>query len=381
MKIIHLLSNWKWTERSELVVELALAQRRLGHLVWLVCGRPSPEDGEVLDVSFHAGQKGLENIIALPEMSKHIRILSLMPGSRRLRQIFDQVRPDVVHCHMRNAHLLAGLAGHDTMDPLWIRSVYNPDQASRDYRSRWCYRHCTRGIIVVSQKVRQSVLCRRFPAENVIVLQPGIDLERFSPERALTGQTLYFELPEDAFVVGVVSRIRPTRRLDIPLHVIQQLKDQYPRLRLLLVGRGRAGAFERVVERPAAELGIRGRIIQAGYCLGDDLVAAYRRMQVLLYPMPGTDRTCRTVRESLAAGVPVIAPDMEYLPELIQDGQNGYLVDQSPQGFASALVKLMDSPETLERISRQALSSARERFDWERLAEKSLDFYESLRKR
>ncbi len=378
MKIIHLLSNWKWTERSELVVELALSQRRLGHQVWLVCGQPSPEDGEVLDVSFHAGQKGLENIIVLPEMSKHIRIFSLLRGSRRLRGVFDRIGPDVVHCHMRNAHLLAGLARRKSMNPLWIRSVYNPEQVARDYRSRWCYRNCTRGIIVVSEKVRQSVLCRRFPVENVIVLQPGIDLERFSPERELADQTLYFELPDDAFVVGVVSRIRPTRRLDIPLHVIQRLKDQYPRLRLLLVGRGRPGAFERVIERPAAELGIRGRIIQAGYCMGDDLVAAYRRMQVLLYPIPGTDKTCRTVREALAAGVPVIAPDMEFLPELIENGQNGYLVDQSPQGFASALAELMDSPETLDNISRQALSSARERFNWGALAEKSLKFYERL---
>ena len=145
MKIIHLLSNWKWTERSELVVELALSQRRLGHHVWLVCGRPSPEDGDVLDVSFHAGQKGLENIIVLPEMSKHIRIFSLMRGSRRLADVFDRIGPDVIHCHMRNAHLLAGLARKKSMDPLWVRSIYNPDRAARDYRSRWCYRHCTQG--------------------------------------------------------------------------------------------------------------------------------------------------------------------------------------------------------------------------------------------
>lgn len=380
MKIIHLLSNWKWTERSELVVDLALSQRRLGHRVWLVCGRPSPEDGEVLDVEYHAAQKGLENIIVLPEMSKHVRIFSLIRGSRRLRDVFERIEPDVIHCHMRNAHLLAGLARNSDVDPLWIRSVYDPDQPGKDYRSRWCFRHCTQGVIVIRDQVRQSILSRRFPTEKVIVLQPGIDLDRFSPDRELTDQAIHFELPDDAFVAGVVSRIRPTRRLDIPLQAIHRLKERYPGLRLLLVGRGRAGAVERVVEKPAAELGIRGRVVQAGYCLGDDLVAAYRRMQVLLYPMPGTDRTCRTVREALAAGVPVIAPDMEFLPELIRDGHNGYLVDQSPDGFARALETLLDSPETCARFSRQALDSARDLFDWEQLAKKSLDFYERVRK-
>lgn len=378
MKIFHLLSNWKWTERSELVVDLALSQSKLGEKVWLLCGQAPPENGSQPDVAFYARQKGLHNIIILPEMTKHLRVFSAFRGAKKIREIISGIGPDIIHCHMRNAHLLAGLVFDKSNDVIWIRSVYNPDHLKWDLRSRWCYRNFTQGLIVVREKVRQTALSRSFPLEKIEVIQPGIDLQRFSPFRKLIGRA-DLELPQDCFVAGVVSRIRKTRRLDIPLNVIHRLQDQYPRLRLLLVGRGRPGAFEKVIEKPAAKLGIRDKIIRAGYCRDDGLVSAYRHMQVLLYPMPGSDKTCRTVREALAAGVPVIAPDMGFLPELIRDGQNGYLVNQSPEGFALALKQLMDSPDTLEEISGQALVSTQERFNWRHLAEKSLQFYEGLR--
>ena len=377
MKILHLLSNWKWTERSELVIDLALSQARLGQQIWLVCGQAPPDSEPGTDVLFHAREKGLENVAAWPEMTKHTRFTLVSRGSGRIRKMIDRVKPDVIHCHMRNAHLLAGLGRGKNSEALLIRSAYDPERLGGDLRSQWCYRHFTRGLIVVTEKVRQSAISRSFAPERVIVIQPGIDLERFSPSRDLSGRTDFGPL-QGCFVAGVVSRIRQERRLDIPLGALQRLRDAYPGLRLLLVGRGRSGAVERVVEKPAAGLGIQDKVVLAGYCGGDDLVAAFRHMQVLLYPMPGTDRTCRTVREAMAAGVPVIAADMGYLPELVRDGRNGYLVQQSAEGFAAALKGLMDSPDTLEHFSRQALASARERFEWKSLAEQTLKFYERV---
>ncbi len=380
MKIIHLLSNWKWTERSELVIDLALSQHNIGEKVWLVCGQAPPENGSAPDVSFCARQKGFNNIIVLPEMTKHLQLSSILRKGGNIREFIYDIKPDVIHCHMRNAHLLAGLACGKNNDFLWIRSVYNPDQLGHDFRSRWCYRNFTHGIIVVREKARQSALSQSFPSEKIKIIQPGVDLERFSPTRKLTGKTDFGPLQE-CFVAGVVSRIRKTRRLDIPLKALQILQDRYPRLRLLLVGHGRPGAFEKVIESPAAALGVRDKIIYAGYCRGDDLVAAYRHMRVLLYPMPGSDKTCRTVREALAAGLPVIAPDMGFLPELISNGQNGYLVDQSPEGFALTLEKLMNSPDTLKENSRQALVSAQKNFDLRLQAEKTVEFYTRLASR
>ena len=140
MKIFHLLSNWKWTERSELVIDLAASQARLGHEVWFICGKPPAGDESVPDVSLCASQKGLQNVIALPEMTKHLKISYIFRGVKKLREIISSIKPDVIHCHMRNDHLLAGLAAGKKKNVPMIRSVYNPDHLARDLRSRWCYR-------------------------------------------------------------------------------------------------------------------------------------------------------------------------------------------------------------------------------------------------
>ncbi len=378
MKILHLLSNHKWTECSELAVDLACAQKSLGADVCLVCGKL--EGTNPLDVAYHARQKGIDDIIALPEMSKHLRITTTLQGVKKIRDIILSKTPDVIHCHMLNAHLLTGLAIKNLKTrPLLIRTIYDPEGLGRDLRSRWCRRRATHGFIVVSEKARLSALAQNVPAGAVEVIAPGIDTNRFSPNRELKHSLALTPL-EGCFAAGVVSRIRKARRLDVSLKAINELHCSYPGLRLLLVGRGRPGAFEKVIEAPALKMGIRDKIVDVGYCLGDDLVAAYRRMDVLLYAVPGTDKTCRTVREALACGVPVIASRIGFLPELIEDGKNGYLVDLSSNGFAAALKRLMDSPDTLKKLSRQALTKAQERFDLRTQAEKTFQFYKRLMK-
>jgi glycosyltransferase involved in cell wall biosynthesis len=376
MKIIHLLSNWKWTERSEPVVDLAIAQQTQGADVSLICGQ-APAHCPVTDVASNALQKGLLEVQIFPEMSKHFDIFSFFQGRQKIRKVIETECPDVIHCHMQNAHLLAGLALRKNTTPLTIRTIYTPEQIRRDMRHTWCIRHCTQGIIVVSEKVKHLYCRQGVSLDAIEVIAPGIDVQRFSPVRPLE-QDIDFVKRDDFFVAGMITRIRETRRLDIPLQALHQLQNLTPQLRLLLVGRGRPGAFEKVVDQPATAMGIRDQIIPVGYCQGDALVAALRKMDVLLYPMPGTDKTCRTVREALAAGVPVIAPRYGFLPELIQDGVSGRLVDGHPASFAQALKDLMDSPEYLQRLSQGALESARKRFDLSVQAEKTLQLYTRL---
>ena len=133
-----------------------------------------------------------------------------------------------------------------------------------------------------------------------------------------------------------------------------------------------------VVEKPARQMDIWDRIVMAGYCEGDRLVAAYRAMDVLVYASPGSDKSCRTVREAMAAGLPVIAPGIGFLPELIEDHVSGRLMDLSWESLAKILEELIDDKVKLREMGRRSLKTSILRFSLMLQAERTLNFYQKL---
>ena len=380
LKILHLLSNWKWTEISEPAVDLALAQKKLGAQVEFVCGR-DPGIRPERSVAHHARLKELDPVHVL-DMPKHLNILSAFFDCLNLRPLLKRFKPAVIHCHKSNAHLMGVLSRGTAKTPVIVRSSYDPEGPGRDIIDRLLYKFGTDGLVAVNEKSRQAAIARNgFTSESVQVAEPGIDLERFSPRRKISVKREFSEMKPDYFVIGVVTRIRDSRRLDMPLKALSALSQAHPQLRMLLVGRGREGAVETVVEKPAREMQIYDRILMPGYCNGDRLVAAYRSMDVLVYPTPGSDKTCRTVREAMAAGVPVIAPSIGFLPELIEDHLTGRLMDFSWESLAKILKELIRQPDKLRDMGHRALQTSNRRFSLHLQAHKTLNFYHKLLER
>ncbi|MBT8358748.1 MAG: glycosyltransferase, partial [Deltaproteobacteria bacterium] len=93
---------------------------------------------------------------------------------------------------------------------------------------------------------------------------------------------------------------------------------------------------------------------------------------------PGTDKSCRTVREAMATGVPVIAPEIGFLQDLIQDGVNGKFMDLSSENLASILSTLIKDSTQLKMMAQKSREIANKRFSMVLQARKTLVFYEKL---
>ncbi|MBT8357662.1 MAG: glycosyltransferase [Deltaproteobacteria bacterium] len=115
MKVLHLLSNWKWTAVSEPAVDLAITQKALGAEVLFVCGKPL--EGHEYHVPFHSHQKGFKDVKAI-NLPKHFQIHTAIRGARILRKLINDFKPDIIHSHMKNAHFLGFLALRKSKPPL-----------------------------------------------------------------------------------------------------------------------------------------------------------------------------------------------------------------------------------------------------------------------
>jgi glycosyltransferase involved in cell wall biosynthesis len=379
LKILHLLSNWKWTERAEPASDMVLGQLQLGADATFVCGR-CPFDATDA-VEHRVLNKGIQPVVL--DLTKHFDPFQASIALPQLIRFMKERQFDIIHAHMTNAHLLAGLAArHALPGARVVATFYEPDGPQSGFRPRLLINRLTDGAVVITPQAHEKLVkTYAFPDSRIAVIEPGLDVGRFQSDLSKEEARSLFGLAPEDHVVGMVTRIREARRLDLILEAVSKLAHRDPHLKLMIVGRGGEGAVEEVIEGPADALGIRSRILLPGYCRDNKLVAAYKAMDVLAYPSPGTDPSCRTVREALAAGVPVVACEVGFLPTLVGDGETGFLTPSEPGAIADALRKLLADTVLRQRMSRQAGLEAKERFSSKTQAGLCLRFYERLEKR
>jgi glycosyltransferase involved in cell wall biosynthesis len=154
-------------------------------------------------------------------------------------------------------------------------------------------------------------------------------------------------------VVMMLSTLRPEKGHSVGIAAIEQLRDRHRGLRLLIVGEGPARLD---VERASARLGTAARMM--GY--RDDVMSLLDAADILLAPSL-VDALPTALLEGMAASVPVVATAVGGIPEIVEAGVTGLLVDPPPEAsaFAAAIELLLCDAEMRWRLGRQG----RERFE------------------
>ena len=96
--------------------------------------------------------------------------------------------------------------------------------------------------------------------------------------------------------------------------------------------------------------------------------------------VPGSDGSCRAVREALACAKPVIAARRGILPELIEDGKTGILIEENPADLARAMMTMINDTDFRLSCSRAAREYAETVLSPQRYVKKVMAVYESLDK-
>jgi glycosyltransferase involved in cell wall biosynthesis len=260
-----------------------------------------------------------------------------------VRRHIAAVNPQIVHTHLGTSDMLGGLAARSLGVPA-VSTIHASSWGPGANARRRLVRACAARIIAVSDSARREYLSHGWAREDQIVtVHNGIDAVAAPGEGVAVRREL--GLAPDDLVVGMISALRPEKGHDIALEVVRSLRDVYPRLRLLIVGRG---ALADQIAAQAADLG--ERVVMAG--MRHDVMRVFDAADVCLQPSR-TDAFPTTLIEAMAAGVPVLATAVEGIPEIITDGETGVLVPAPPraQEFAGALRPLLGDPDRRRRLA------------------------------
>ena len=199
--------------------------------------------------------------------------------------------------------------------------------------------------------------------DNVALWQRGVDSVKFNPsKRSAELRNSFTANDTDRTIVGYVGRLANEKRIEdlAPLHDRDDVQ-------LVIVGDGPARQkLERAL--PRAQF--------VGYQSGEDLAAHYASFDIFVHT--GKHETfCQSIQESLASGVPVIAPNSGGPLDLVQHGRTGFLLDTSNSSDLIAAFELLSDARTRSLMGSTARESVTHR-TWEKVNNQLIDHYRDL---
>ncbi len=219
---------------------------------------------------------------------------------------------------------------------------------------------------------------------KVVVIPPGVDLERFHP----------LDKDEAKRRVGIpcgnknimfAGRIEPLKGIDTLMQAMALIRHRYPDVMentcvAIIGGDPWADSPDAEMARLQTmreKLGINDLVLFLGAKDQDVLPNYYAAAEMVVMPSH-YESFGMVALEAMAMGRPVIASEVGGLAFLVQDGVNGYHVPtRNPEALAERIYELLTNVDCREEMGRAARRHA-ERFDWCIIADRILDVYRDL---
>jgi glycosyltransferase involved in cell wall biosynthesis len=240
---------------------------------------------------------------------------------------------------------------------------------------RWLARSTT-CLVAVSPQVRDDLVALGVaPLDKFAVIRLGIEIdERVRPDQDGREETRHLlGIPADLFTVGWVGRMTGVKRTDDVLLAFRALRDRGVDARLCMIG---DGPDREQVERRAHELGVMRDTLFLGY--QEEIAPYFAALDAMVLPS-ANEGTPVSAIEALGAGKPVVATRVGGLPDVVRDGEDGFLVEPGDvDALGARLAELAGDAGLRQRMGAAARERIRARYAVARLVDDVDRLYRSL---
>lgn len=236
--------------------------------------------------------------------------------------------------------------------------------------------HRARKIIAVSHFTKWELTnYYKIPGHKIRVIHNGVDIKKFKP--AIDKRKVKAELgfnPDDLAIVSV-GRLYARKGLFTLIESIPVIVKRFPTAKFIISGKGQSDEMRKLVVH-AEKLGVKNNIVFTGYFPDQKLPKLYQCADVFAFST-FYEHHPFAVLEALSTGLPVVTTKVGGIPETIESGKNGYLVDPfNPRQFSEKILNLLEHPAEAAEMGANARQTVVDELDWRIVVKDAMKVYD-----
>ncbi len=295
----------------------------------------------------------------------------------KLSEVITYQKLDILHAHYAIPHSISAyLAKQITDEPVKIITTLHGTDITVVGKDP-AFLPITRfginesdGVTAVSHFLKNQTLSEFFINNNIKVIHNFIDTKLFSRKKN-TELRRKFASDNEKILIHI-SNFRPVKRIDTSIEIFARIREKVP-AKFILIG---DGPERGLAEQKCRELSICDHTFFMGKqsCIND-----YLSISDLLISTSETESFGMSILEGISCGVPAIASDIGGIPEIIDDGVEGYLIPKDDiQGFADAGIRILQDDGLLKRMRKAGEERAGKYFDSSIIIPRYEQYYDEI---
>ena len=338
---------------------------------------------EVMLISFRAGPFADE----ARERGIDVRVIEKrnpFAAARAMRDLVDEFRPDIIHCHGGRANLMGAMVRRSRHIPVLttVHSDYKLDYLGNPLKQ---HTFGTANAVAlrfldfyqpVADRMARTLIARGFDPERIVKIYNGMEFRRPTGDfdrAAYLRDTYGAEIEEGDVLCGIAARLTAVKDIATTVRAFARALKEAPQLRLFIAG---DGEDEAMLRRLCKELDVTDRVTFCGWV--SPVEPFFRSMDINLLSSV-SETFPYSILEGICAGCATITSDVGGMPELIDTGENGYIFPVGDhKQLARYMVRLANDAKLRHTFAEALYEKASRDFSKDKMCERQEANYRHL---
>ena len=338
--VLHTESSLSWGGQEMRIMGEILGLSRESFRPFLAC-QPASQ------FSQKAEAQGVD--FELIKMRSNIDPLSVVQFIR----LYHRRKVNIVHTHSNADSWNASIAAKFSPSrPIVVRTRH----LSVPFNNRLIYNCMADQVITVGEAVcRYMIREKGIHPQKVLAISSGVDVNKFNPEKVRGNLRDKLGIPPDALVFGTAAIFRKNKGHRFLLEAAPTILETFPGARLLLAGEGpQKGNLLRLIDAKQ----LHDTVVMPGFI--DDMPRLLNSMDVFVFPSL-EEAYPNAILEAMAMQKPIVATRVGGIPDILEDGQTGYLVEpRNADAIGDRVVNLLSDQKLRSIMGRKGRQVALE---------------------